>query len=109
MSKLEIIDSILHADFKDESGVLSEIDSRKAGKEKFEMTRQIVSGRDLSYSLYQYDSEKDIFPFFKSHGVTGLKKMCDYIFFIEEKEHFYVLLVELKRGIESAKKQLGCS
>lgn len=105
MSKIDLINSILSDKFLDNKGLLTEIDNDKYGK-RFTMQRRIVSAPDINYSLYKFDSSKDIFLFFKDQGVDGLKKMCDYVFFIEESEHLFVYLVELKKGTESAKKQL---
>jgi hypothetical protein len=105
MSKLDIINSILNENFKDESEFLSEKDKDKHGKD-FEMKRKIIGGNQLSYCVYKYDVAKDILPFFKTTGVTGLKKICDYLLFIEEGEHLFVFLVEMKKGTESAKRQL---
>lgn len=104
-NKLEIINSILNEKFKDDLNFLSEKDKDKDGR-SFEMKRKIVSKKGLNYVLYKYDTNKDIFPFFKSQGVTGLKKVCDYILFAEEGEHLFVYLIELKKGTESAKSQL---
>lgn len=105
MSKLNIIDSILNENFKEELSVLYEKDKDKYGK-VFEMKRKIVCGKEISYSIYKYDVSKEILPFFKSTGVTNLKKICDYILFIEDGAHLIVYLIEMKKGTESAKKQL---
>lgn len=108
MTKLEIIESILHEDFKETNNFLVEKDKDKSGK-LFEMKRKIISKQDLNYTLYKYDSQKDILPFFKSTGVTNLKKICDYIIFIEDGIHLFAYLIELKKGTQSAKKQLDAS
>jgi hypothetical protein len=105
MSKLTIIDSILNENFKDNLTILSEKDKDKNGN-IFEMRRTIISRQEINYSLYKYDVKKEILPFFKSTGISNLKKICDYILFIEEGTHLTVYLVEMKKGTESAKKQL---
>jgi hypothetical protein len=105
MSKLEIIDSILHESYKDSSGVLVERNTDNKGN-AFVMQRKIIANKDVNCSVYRYDNQTDLFPFFKNHGVSKLKKMCDYVLFIEEGEHLFTYLVELKKGTESAKIQL---
>jgi hypothetical protein len=105
MEQKNNIYSILNENFKDEPEFLSEKDKDKHGK-VFEMKRKIICGNELSYCVYKYDVTKDILPFFKSTGVTGLKKICDYVLFIEDGEHLFVFLIEMKKGTESAKRQL---
>lgn len=105
MSKLAVIDSILNEKFKDDLTILSEKDKDKHGK-VFEMKRTIVCRPEIEYSLYKYDVKSEILPFFKNTGVTNLKKICDYILFIEEGTHLTVYLIEMKKGTDSAKKQL---
>ena len=41
--------------------------------------------------------------------MSGLKKICDYILFAEEGDYLFIFLIELKKGTESAKKQLNAS
>ncbi|MBE7660183.1 hypothetical protein [Tenacibaculum finnmarkense] len=109
MSKLAIIESVLHNKYKDLSKSFSETDKDKNGVE-FTMTRNIVNSPDTQYLLYRFDiSEDSLFPFFKNTGVSNLKKMCDYIMFIEEKSHLHIFLVELKKGTDPAKKQLDAA
>ncbi|MCD8413065.1 hypothetical protein [Tenacibaculum finnmarkense] len=98
MSKLAIIESVLHNKYKDLSKSFSETDKDKNGVE-FTMTRKIVNSPETQYLLYRFDiSEDSLFPFFKNTGVPNLKKMCDYIMFVEEKLHLHIFLVELKKG-----------
>lgn len=108
MSKLNIIDSILHESFRNNSGILIEQNIDK-NKQSFEMKRQVVAGRNIKYLIYSYDSKRNMFPFFKMEGVSNLKKMCDYVLFVEEGIHFYAFLIELKMGKESAKPQLDAA
>ena len=107
MSRLDILHTILNPSFQDHSTYLSEKAVDTHG-DTFEMKRKIVYDNNLKSTLYKFDDE-DIFLFFTNEKVSGLKKMCDYIFFIEEKRHLYVYLIELKKGTESAKKQLDAA
>ncbi|MCF6350699.1 MAG: hypothetical protein L3J23_06665 [Flavobacteriaceae bacterium] len=114
MSKIQIINTILHQKFCDKSQILREVDKDKKGK-VFEMKRKIISSRDIEYTLYKYDQKKDIFPFFTDtdtdtkkddgKGISHLKKMCDYILFVEERVHLFVFLIELKKGRHSSGKR----
>lgn len=118
MSKLEIINSILSDKFLDKNGVLFEEDRDSKGK-TFTMKRIIICKNNIKYSLYKYDSKEDVFPFFTKQdknkaigkGVTGLRTICDYIFFVEEGADLYIFLVELKKSAnpktkKKAKEQL---
>ena len=107
MSRLDILHTILNPSFQDDSAYLSEKAKDTHGS-TFEMNRKIVYEKDLKTTLYKFD-DADIFPFFTNEKVSGLKKMCDYIFFIEERKHLYAYLIELKKGTESAKKQLDAA
>ena len=105
MSKLDIVAKILNSKFKPEvQNVLIEdnVDNRR---QKFVVEYNIVSDRRTNYLLYRFD--KDAFPFFKD--ISGLKKSSDYILFAENDEDFYVFVIELKKGNESANKQLKAS
>ena len=113
MSKIKIINSILHEKFCDKSEILIEKDKDKYGK-IFEMKRNIVSRKGIEYTLYKYDQKIDIFPFFTDTdsnkesgvGISHLKKMCDYVLFAEERTHLHVYLIELKKGNQTGKRQL---
>lgn len=104
MSKIDIIDSILHEDFKVKSDFLEEINVDKKGK-PFTMKRQVLSKNEINYSIYHYEQSQKFLPFFND-DISGLKKMCDFILFVEETHHLHILLIEMKLGTESAKKQL---
>ncbi len=105
MSKLEVIDEILHEKFKHvDQGSLVEEDTDRFGK-KFKVKYPIVKKPNINYSLYRYDSEA--LPFFKD--INGLKKMCDYILFAEEANYLHVFVIELKLSNISAQKQLQAS
>ncbi len=77
-----------------------------------------------SYKAYRYDLEKyNFLPFFnnahddEAKGIvaenptpTGLLKFCDYILLAAVNEKLYVILVEMKSGINTgAKQQLAAS
>ncbi len=102
MSKLSIIESILHEKFKvSNQTCLTENDKDQKGK-VFTSSYKIVKGNNHKYGLYRYSS--DAFPYFSD--ITDLKKMCDYILFLEEGKYLHVLIFELKKGNDSARKQL---
>ncbi len=102
MSKLEIFDSILNNQLKPlNQGIMVEENYDNFGR-RFKMESKIVAGR-TEHLLFRFDYE-DIFPYFSS--TSGLKKMCDYILFAEERQLLYVFLIELKLSRLSAKKQL---
>lgn len=106
-SQLDLLKRILDNDYIDENKVLVETNVDEY-KKSFTMRRDIVSYTDLEYILFRYDPDKiEIFPYFSA--ISGLKKICDYIMFVEEKDHLYVLIIELKKGLESANNQLVAS
>lgn len=105
MSRLLSITNILHERYLDGKSFLIEVDTDKNGT-RFEMRRKIVAKAGLDYTLYKFDAQDSIFPYFKAKGVDNLKKMCDYVMFVEDGNHLFIFLVELKKGTESAKKQL---
>lgn len=76
------------------------------------------------YMMYRYDLDKcDFLPFFNkvhddpARGIvvdnptpTGLRKFCDYILLASANEKLYVILVEMKSGINTgALQQLDAS
>ena len=74
--------------------------------------------RNLQYSIYRFDVEKDgLFPFFKKlsskdkgKSYNGLLQSCDYIMLCAKNEQTHVLLLELKRGgAQDAQIQLEAS
>jgi hypothetical protein len=105
MSRLGAINEILHEKYLDGNKFLIESDKDRNGV-RFEMRRTIVAKAGLNYTLYKFDAQDSIFPYFKAAGVDNLKKMCDYVIFIEDGNHLFVFLIELKKGSDSAKKQL---
>ena len=106
INQLELIETLLNKSYKDDSKVLSEKE-KLANGEKFEMNRIIVC-HNIDFLLYRLDPNKiKLFPYF--NNVSGLKKVCDYILFAKEGEYLYILLIELKKGKESASKQLNAA
>lgn len=103
MSKLEVVESFLNEDLIDKSGVLEESNLDVNGV-PFKMSRQIVIKSGIRYSIYKFDVKKDLLPFFNSN--KGIKKMCDYILFLEEGNHLFILLIELKLGSKKGTTQL---
>lgn len=106
-SQLENLKKILENKYIDSSNILVEKNKTSKGVE-FKMERKIISHNDIKYLIFRYDPDKvDIFPYFNQ--ISGLKKICDYFMFVEEGQNFYAILIELKLGIDSAKKQLEAS
>ncbi len=95
-SKLDSIKTIIHEDYLIQNGFLEEVNIMK---------RKIVAG-GLSYLVYRFEQTKKqrLTPFFAEK--PGLNVFCDYVLFVEEDAHLYILLVELKEGTESARLQL---
>jgi hypothetical protein len=102
MKNIEIINEVIEHKylFHDQKFII-EKDFDEKGK-PFEMKFEIIKSNGIEYRLYKFES-KD-FPFFKE--VPGLKKMCDFIIFADEREFLQIFLIELKLGPSSAKKQL---
>jgi len=64
--------------------------------------------KNTPLTLYRFDPNKEnIFPFFEK-GME-LRIICDYILLADYNEVLYVLLIELKKGNEPAKKQLNAT
>ncbi len=107
ISQLDLIKTLLDSSHIDDSKVLQEIDKNHKGA-SFEMRRQIICHHGIEYTLYRFDPSKvKLFPYFSTK--SGLHKICDYILFAEEGQHLYLLLIELKKGTESANKQLAAT
>lgn len=102
MSNLEIIEEVLSSNnLCANQDQIIEKDKDSRGIE-FEMKFDIVKTPNIEYLVYRF--EQTDFPFF--NDVSGLKKMCDFILFVEERSHLYIFLIELKLSSMSAKKQL---
>ena len=104
MSKLDIIDEVLNNNYKptDQSKLIEE--NVNANGRRFVMNIPIINNH-LPFNLYRFDpDELDFFPYFSD--LSGLKKISDYILFVEEHNYMYVFLIELKKGTASAKEQL---
>ena len=101
ISQLELIDSLLNHEFLEKGK-----DATQLVETGLMKRRLVLNG--LDHRLYRYDADKsDFFRYFSM--TSGLKKMCDYILFIEESSRLYILLIELKLGTKSATKQLVAS
>lgn len=101
MSKLKLIDNILHSDFIATNSKLEEP----------EVSMSIdVDKRGCNAVLYKFDKKlgKDykggLFPFFAKN--KGVCKNCDYIIFAERKSKLTVLVIELKKGKQQTFPQL---
>jgi hypothetical protein len=106
-SQLDVIRSLLCNSFIDKNSVLKEKGTTNKGG-AFEMRRTIHNHRDLNYILFRFDPDKvNLFPYFNQ--LSGLKKICDYVMFVEEGSNLYILVIELKLGRESASRQLEAS
>ena len=61
------------------------------------------------YLLYDFEQKNDnLFPFF-SHAkdFSGLRGIADYVIIAEKKKTLFVIIVELKKGRKSPKKQIA--
>lgn len=103
MSNIQIIENILNNKFQITDNKLVEEGVDRFG-EKFSMTRNIVCPPVIENRVYQYDIKEEILVFFQDE--KDVKKMCDYILFIEHRKSLFVYLVELKKTTAKAKKQL---
>ena len=100
--QLELIKTLLN------DAYLQKNDDAKKLVEGNVMERKIIVNQDLEYLLYKFDEDKNLLPFFAGTkgSVSGLRQICDYFLFVEEKKSLHILLIELKKGTESARKQL---
>lgn len=106
MSKISIINSLIEEKYKPSNQyVLEEEDFDSKGK-KFSVVYPIVQrNSQIDFSLYRFtDSD---FPYFKN--VKDLKRMCDYILFVEENNKLFIFVIELKLSNDSARKQLNAA
>lgn len=101
MAFVEDIEEILHQDFS----------CKETCFEEKSADMLINVDRDGCRStMYKYDKELGkeykggLFPFFAKN--KDVCKICDYIVFAERSGRQYVILVEMKTGKDSAKKQL---
>ncbi|MFV0329595.1 MAG: hypothetical protein ACK5KL_07205 [Dysgonomonas sp.] len=108
-TNIDLIKSILADKYIDPIQNKLVEDKSKDAVKPFVMERNVISHHDINeYVLYRFDPDnEDIFPFFKR--ATGLKKICDYILFVEQGRSLYILLIEMKLGNISSRKQLDAS
>ena len=106
MNSIEIIKNILHKNYIHvKQDKLTEEEKDQKGK-KFKVEYEINKPREVETALYKFDY--NTFPFFSE--IKGLKKMCDYILFAQEREWLHVFLIELKlSNTESALQQLNAA
>lgn len=91
---------------KDQSKIV-EVNFDSKGK-PFCMERCVVGASSLSYSIYRFDpNDNNFFPYFSD--VKDLKKICDYIIFVEDSKRLFIFLVELKKKSGSPERQLDMS
>ena len=102
VNQLELIKDFLHDDYREKG------ENARFLREKNIMKREIVCHKGIEYLLYRYDPDTvKLFPYFAEK--YGLRKICDYFLFATEGQYLYILLIELKLGIESAREQLIAS
>jgi|GEM_PF-5340758 hypothetical protein len=84
---------------------------------KEDMVRKICKGgiADEDILICRLDQEggsnyADPFPYIKgdsvNHGLRGMKRVSDYVMFVDKDGVLFVLIFELKKGKESPKEQL---
>ena len=106
MSNLAIVNLIIEEKYKPKAqNTLVEQNLNEKGR-PFKVEYPIVKNSpNIEYALYRF-SDTD-FPYFKD--VSDLKKMCDYILFVEENNSFSIFVIELKLSNDSAQKQLSAA
>lgn len=105
MSKLSLINSILHSDFLCDR--ITELQEKDAGMSVS------INATGCQYLLYKYDKELKreykggLFPFFAKEA--GVCSVCDYILFAERSGKLYALIIELKKGKKPTLPQLNAA
>lgn len=75
---------------------------------RFYMKRNIVGHKSLVYEIYRFDPDNNnLFPYFSD--IRGLKKICDYVIFVEDSKSLFIFLIELKKKSGSPERQLNIS
>ena len=101
MSKLDLINSILHGDFSCTDNVLEE---PSAGM------KISITSIGCRFLLYKFDKtmkkeyKGGLFPFFAKNAKVC--SICDYILFSEFNGKLFVLILELKKGKNKTRPQL---
>lgn len=106
MSNLAIINQIIEDKYKPlvQSSLIEE--DKDANGRSFKVEYPIVKrSPNIEFALYRFTVAD--FPYFKE--IKTLKKMCDYILFVEENNNFSVFVIELKLSNDSAQKQLNAA
>lgn len=106
MSNIAIINQIIEEQYKPQpQNTLIEQNLDARGR-RFIVEYPIVKRNpNIQFALYRF-SDTD-FPYFKD--VPNLKKMCDYILFVEENNSLSIFVIELKLSNDSAHKQLNAA
>lgn len=80
------------------------------------MSRTLFKGKDIldeDVLVCRLDqgSGIDMFPYLRGNsvpkGLKGMKRICDYVIFVDKGNMLFVLLIELKKGNDSPKEQLN--
>ena len=105
MNDYSFINQILNAKFLVKNQFL--LEERKGNMQPHEVTiRQSLS--NIEYKLYKFDENP--YPFFSSGSSNSTPKLlqsfCDYIMVVNKDDIGTVMLIELKRGIDSPTHQL---
>lgn len=111
MSEYEQLCSILSDEFLSENQdvmVETKGTTHKAQRVEIDDLR-----RGFIRTLYRFDTEKkDFLCFFNNtdNAPEGLRKFCDYVLLVKNRERTVIMLIELKRGkIDGADEQLKAS
>jgi len=90
-----------------EQTIVQEINRDCKGRELI-MKREVIGHSSLEYIIYRFDPDEiDLFPYFEE--VKGLRKICDYLIFSEDKGRLFIFIVELKKRSGSPLVQLELS
>lgn len=106
MSKLEIIQKVIHSNFVYDNEYLEE------RKPDFRMRINLSEKNTENKLIYRFDPDNRVlFPFFSDE--RHLNKICDFFVLFERNNKLYILISELKRGWSrdngTANKQLEAS
>lgn len=105
MTHLQLFQSIIETQFqKNQVGNAYEL--KELNEPTYPITKVKKKGKA---SLYSFDTDDNLFPFFDT-GKPFINKACDYMIFVEKGNNLYAFLIELKsRNHKAAYKQLFAS
>ena len=94
-----------------------EVSHDRISEPKEDMSREIIKGgiADEDILICHLDQEgntkvSEPFPYLRGdsvhHGLRGMKRISDYVIFVEKEGELFVLLFELKKGKDSPQEQL---